>query len=223
MARPRALAAAPRADGLTAVIFFAKGLAFGFLLAATVGPMWVLCFRRTVAAGALVGLASGLGIAVADALYGAVAAFGLTAVSGFLLAQKLWIGLAGAAFLVWLGARALLAPPAPLEMAAPADAPRGYAAAFVSTLGLTLANPPTILAFAAIFAGLGLVSGSDYASATLVVLGVFLGSALWWLVLVAAAGAFRHRIGLRLARSINVVSGATILGFAAWQIAELLR
>jgi len=203
-------------------MLFAKGLAFGFLLAAAVGPMWVLCFRRTVSSGALVGFASGMGIAVADALYGAVAAFGLTAVSGFLLGHRLWIGLAGAAFLVWLGLKALLATPAPLD-AAPAAAPRSYAAAFLSTLGLTLANPPTILAFAAVFAGLGLVADADYAAAALVVLGVFLGSALWWLILVAGVGAFRRRLGPALARAINVVSGATILGFALWQIATLAR
>jgi len=203
-------------------MLFAKGLAFGFLLAATVGPMWVLCFRRTVSSGALVGFASGMGIATADAIYGAVAAFGITAVSGFLLGHRLWIGLAGAAFLVWLGLKALLAAPAPLD-AAPAAAPRSHAAAFLSTLGLTLANPPTILAFAAVFAGLGLVADADYAAATLVVLGVFLGSALWWLVLVAGLGAFRRRVGPALARAINVVSGATILGFALWQIATLAR
>jgi len=203
-------------------MLFAKGLAFGFLLAATVGPMWMLCFRRTVASGALVGFASGMGIAIADALYGAVAAFGLTAVSGFLLGHQLWIGLAGAGFLVWLGVKALVAKPAPLD-AAPAPATRGYAAAFFSTLGLTLANPPTILAFAAVFAGLGLVSEADYGAAALVVLGVFLGSALWWLILIAGTGALRRRIGPALARAINVVSGTTILGFAGWQIATLAR
>jgi len=203
-------------------VLFVKGLAFGFLLAATVGPMWVLCFRRTVASGALAGFASGMGIAVADALYGAVAAFGLTAISGFLLGHRLWIGLAGAAFLVWLGVKALVAKPAPLE-AVSSPAPRGYAAAFLSTLGLTLANPPTILAFAAIFAGLGLASEADYSAAALVVLGVFLGSALWWLILVAGIGALRRRIGAGLARAINVVSGATILAFAGWQLAALAR
>lgn len=204
------------------MIVFAKGLAFGFLLAATVGPMWMLCFRRTVASGALVGFASGMGIAAADALYGAVAAFGLTAISGFLLGQQVWIGLIGAAFLVWLGVRALRERPAPPE-AASTTAPRGLAAAFLSTLGLTLANPPTILAFAAIFAGLGLAAEANYGAAALVVLGVFLGSALWWLILVAGIGAFRRRIGPGLARTVNIVSGATILAFAAWQLAALAR
>jgi len=124
-----------------------KGLAFGFLLAATVGPMWVLCLRRTLASGALVGLASGLGIAVADGFYGAVAAFGLTAISGFLLAHAFWIGLVGAAFLIYLGLRTLFAS---TQVDQKDEAPLSLPAAFLSTLGLTLTNPPTILAFAAI-------------------------------------------------------------------------
>jgi threonine/homoserine/homoserine lactone efflux protein len=197
-----------------------KGLAFGFILAATVGPMWVLCLRRTVASGALVGLASGMGIAVADGFYGAVAAFGLTAISGFLLAHAFWIGLAGAAFLLYLGVKTLTAKP---DFEQKEEKPLGLAAAFLSTLGLTLTNPPTILAFAAIFAGLGLASTSDYAAAGLVVAGVFLGSAAWWVVLVAAAGKLRRNMGPRLFRAINVIAGVSILGFAAWQIVALFR
>lgn len=199
---------------------FLKGLAFGFLLAATVGPMWVLCLRRTLAFGAATGLASGMGIAVADGVYGAIAAFGLTAISGALLAQAFWIGLAGAAFLVWLGVKTLLARPS-----AEGEAPRpaSLAQAFLSTLALTLANPPTILAFAAIFAGLGLAASADYTSAAAITLAVFLGSASWWLILALGAGRLRARLDARLLRGINLVSGATILGFAAWQIARLLR
>jgi len=197
-----------------------KGLAFGFLLAATVGPMWVLCLRRTLASGALVGLASGLGIAVADGFYGAVAAFGLTAISGFLLAHAFWIGLVGAAFLIYLGLRTLLASPTVEQKA---ESPLSLHAAFLSTLGLTLTNPPTILAFAAIFAGLGLASSADYGAAALIVAGVFAGSAIWWVILALGAGKLRGRLGPRLFRVINIVSGVTILGFAAWQIAVLFR
>jgi threonine/homoserine/homoserine lactone efflux protein len=198
---------------------FLKSLLFGFLLAATVGPMWVLCFRRTLAQGPLAGLASGMGIAVADGLYGAVAAFGLTAVSGFLLEHATWIGLAGGAFLAYLGVKILLSNPASNGNE---EQKLDYPRAFLSTLGLTLANPPTILAFVAIFAGLGLVA-SDYASASLAVLGVFLGSASWWLLLAAGAGRLRAHVGPRLFRAINVVSGCTILAFAAWQLAAVLR
>lgn len=202
------------------MLLFLKGLAFGFVLAATVGPMWVLCFRRTVAYGALTGFVSGMGIAVADGLYGAVAAFGLTAISGFLLRYSIWIGLVGGIFLVYLGIRTLMSrPSANAETAKPAS----LAQAFLSTLGLTLTNPPTILAFAAIFAGLGLGANTDYALAAVIVAGVFLGSASWWVALAFAGGALRGQVGPRLLRVINVVSGITILGFAAWQFALLLR
>lgn len=199
---------------------FLKGLAFGFVLAATVGPMWVLCFRRTVAAGPLAGIASGMGIAVADGFLGAVAAFGLTAVSGFLLGYSFWLGLAGAAFLLYLGVKTLVANPAE---AAGVSESKSLTASFLSTLGLTLTNPPTILAFAAIFAGLGLASTADYRAAGLIVAGVFVGSAAWWLILAGAASRLRHRMGLGLTRGINVVSGVSILGFATWQLAMLFR
>jgi threonine/homoserine/homoserine lactone efflux protein len=202
-------------------MLFLKGLLFGFLLAATVGPMWVLCFRRTLAQGALAGFVSGMGIAVADGLYGAVAAFGLTAVSAFLLEHSFWLGLIGGAFLLYLGIRCLTAAPVPVD-----EIPQertSLARAFLSTLGLTLANPPTILAFVAIFAGLGLASSADYGAASLVVLGVFLGSASWWVLLAAGAGWLRNRIGPKLFRMINVVSGVTILCFAVWQLASVLR
>ena len=200
-----------------------KGLLFGFVLAAIVGPMWVLCFRRTIEQGVAAGMVSGLGIAVADAIYGAIAAFGLTAISGFLLAHSFWIGLAGVVFLGWLGVKALAAKPADLTAAADGVPSRSLGAAFVSTLTLTLANPPTILAFTAMFAGLGLAAGANYQSAALIVAGVFVGSAAWWVILVAGAAALRARLSTRLLRAVNVVSGVTILAFAAWQLAVLMR
>ena len=202
---------------------FLKGLAFGFVLAAVVGPMWILCFRRTIAQGILAGLASGLGVALADGLYGAVAAFGLTAVSGFLLQHSFWIGLAGATFLLWLGGKTLLAKPVALETSPDGAPSRSLAAAFLSTLALTLANPPTILAFAAMFAGSGLAASADFAAAGRVVAGVFLGSAAWWVILVAAVGWLRNRIRLRLIRAVNIASGLAILAFGGWQLAALLR
>jgi len=201
---------------------FLKGLAFGLVLAATVGPMWVLCFRRTLSQGTLAGLASGMGIAVADALYGAVAAFGLTAISSFLLANQTWFALGGGAFLLWLGAKTLRAKPEPVEAGEGGTPRRGLAAGFLSTLGLTLANPPTILAFVAIFSGIGLAAHPSADAAALVVLGVFLGSASWWLVLAVTAGALHGRLGPRLMRAINVVAGLVILGFAFWQLAALV-
>ena len=197
---------------------FLKGVAFGLVLAGTVGPMWILCFRRTLAHGRLFGFVSGMGVATADALYGFAAAFGLTAVSGFLLAQKFWLGLVGGAFLCWLGAKTLLSKPGDR----PAEAPAGsLAAAYTSTLALTLTNPATIFAFVAIFAGLGLASSGSYAEASLVVLGVVLGSAAWWVVLALGAGWLRMRSGPRLLRTINIVAGISILAFGVVQLVSL--
>ncbi len=198
---------------------FLKGLAFGFLLAATVGPMWILCFRRTLAHGRLFGFVSGMGVATADALYGSMAAFGLTAVSGFLLAQKFWLAAIGGAFLCWLGAKTLLSHPGDR----PADVPAGsLAVAYTSTFALTLTNPATILAFVAIFAGLGLAASTSYAEAALVVLGVVIGSAFWWTVLAVGAGWLRKRAGPRLLRAINIVAGVSILAFGIHTLGTLL-
>lgn len=195
-----------------------KGLAFGFLLAATVGPMWILCFRRTLAHGRLFGFVSGMGVATADALYGFVAAFGLTVVSSALLAQKFWLSLIGGAFLCWLGIRTLRSLPVDQSATAPASS---LAAAYTSTLALTLTNPATILAFAAIFAGLGLASSASYADASLVVIGVVLGSAAWWILLALGAGWLRTRSGPRTLRAVNVVAGISILVFGVVQLISL--
>ena len=197
---------------------FLKGLIFGFLLAATVGPMWILCFRRTLAHGRLFGFVSGMGVATADAIYGFIAAFGLTAVSGFLLAQKFWLAAIGGAFLCWLGVKTLVSRPGDRE----ADSPAGsLAVAYSSTVALTLTNPATILAFVAIFAGLGLAQSASYFEASLVVLGVVLGSALWWVMLALGAGWLRGRSGPRVLRAINVAAGISILAFGVVQLASL--
>jgi len=202
------------------VVSFLKGLAFGFLLAATVGPMWILCFRRTLAHGRLFGFVSGMGVATADAIYGSVAAFGLTAVSGLLLAQKFWLSAIGGAFLCWLGVTTLLSRPGNR----PAEVPAGsLALAYTSTLGLTLTNPATILAFVAIFAGLGLAASANYTEAALVVVGVVLGSAFWWSMLALGAGWLRKRSGPRLLRAINVVAGVSILSFGIHTLGSLLQ
>ena len=206
----------------------AKGLAFGFLLAATVGPMWSLCLRRTLAHGRLYGFVSGLGVASADAIYGFIAAFGLTAVSGFLLAQQFWFSLLGGGFLVWMGAGILRSAQRPAALSATEAAARGasgLAAAYGSTLALTLTNPATILAFVAIFAGLGLAQNASYAEATLVVAGVAIGSCAWWLLLTLGAGWLRARLhgprGPALLRAINIFAGASILAFGAVQLGTL--
>lgn len=198
------------------ITFLLRGLVLGFSIAAPVGPIGVLCIRRTLADGRAAGLASGLGAATADALYGCIAGFGLTFLSGFLVSQQTWLRLAGGAFLCWLGIKTLLARPVENRQAVP-EAPRshGLAGAYASTLFLTLTNPMTILSFAAIFAGLGLAGsgGRDYASAGMLVLGVFLGSAAWWLLLSSGVGLFRQKFSPRAMQWVNRLSGVVIAGF----------
>jgi threonine/homoserine/homoserine lactone efflux protein len=195
--------------------FLLKGLAIGFSIAAPVGPIGILCIRRSLRDGMAAGLATGLGAATADAAYGAVAGFGLTAVSGFLVGQRHWIGLLGGAFLCYLGVRTLMSGP----VAESAPGPRAsLAAAYASTLFLTLANPATILSFVVIFAAFGLGTRADYGAASSLVAGVFLGSTLWWLFLSGGVGMVRSRVNPAWMRAINSVSGAVLLAFGAYAL-----
>ena len=191
---------------------FLRGLVLGFTIAAAVGPISLLCIRRTLAEGRLIGLVSGMGVATADATYGAIAAFGLTAVTDLLVDWRRALGIVGGAFLLWLAWRTFQSVPG--EAARTEDgARRGLPGAYLSTLALTLTNPMTILSFAALFVGLG-VTGGTAAGATLLTLGVFAGSAAWWVVLVTAVGALRSRLTATGLRRVNVVSGLAIGAFA---------
>jgi threonine/homoserine/homoserine lactone efflux protein len=201
----------------TAVLL--KGLVIGFSIAAPVGPIGVLCIRRSLADGPRVGLATGLGAATADALYGAVAAFGLTVVSNALVARRLWLAILGGVFLCYLGVRTFLSAPREDAVEGPLH---GIASAYGSTLLLTLTNPMTILSFVAIFAGLGLSGSPDSRSAVALVAGVFLGSALWWLTLSTGVALVRSRMSPTWMRSVNRVSGAIIMSFGIYALFSIM-
>ncbi len=198
---------------------FVRGFFIGLSVAATIGPMAVLCIRRTLTQGRLAGLATGLGVATADGCYSAMAGFGLAFISQFLLAQQVWLRLVGGLFLCYLGGKAALAVPA-TRPAGAGGATLGRA--YVSALGLTLTNPLTILSFAAIFAGLGTGAGSGYGATVLLVLGVFAGSALWWVILTGVVAALRAQVTPRGLRWVNRASGAAILVFGVLALAGLL-
>ncbi len=194
--------------------FFVRGLLIGLSIAAAVGPMSVLCMQRTIYIGQLYGLVSGLGVATADGVYGCIAGFGLTAVTTFLINQQGWIRVIGGLFLVYLGIRTIVTKPA--ERAASAQA-NSLPGAYISTFLLTLTNPTTILSFVAIFAGIG-VGGeggarNSYLSALLVVAGVFLGSALWWVLLTWGVSLLRTRFTERWLLWINRISGCALFIF----------
>lgn len=224
---------------------FFKGLLIGVSIAAPVGPIGVLCIRRTLANGRFSGFLSGLGAATADACYASVAAFGLTFISGFLVRQQFWLGLIGGVFLCYLGIKTILVKPVSvdnlgkdqdfslnqneeIEGRGEKVVPllnyrenkkdidhRGLVSDYFSTFLLTLTNPMTILSFAAIFAGLGFANlDGNSKTAISLVLGVFLGSALWWFILSSLSNVFRARflkpVGLRW---VNWISGTIIIGF----------
>jgi len=200
--------------------FLLRGLVIGFSIAAPVGPIAVLCIRRTLAEGRLPGLASGLGAATADAIYGCVAGFGLTFISSILITQQSWLRLVGGAFLLYLGLKTFLTKPT--EQAASTKR-HGLVGAYASTFFLTLTNPMTILSFAAIFAGLGVASADgSYLNAMVLVLGVFVGSALWWLILSGLVGAFREKFNPHWLRWANRISGAIIIGFGLLALLSLI-
>ena len=197
-----------------------KGIAIGFSIAAPVGPIGVLCIRRTLSEGRTSGFASGLGAATADAVYSCIAGFGLTFVSSFLIDQQVWIRLIGGLFLCYLGVRTLLASPAKEPATAGGS---GLIGAYGSTFMLTLTNPLTILSFAAIFAGLGIADAdADYGAAITLVLGVFAGSGLWWLLLSAMAGVLRTRFNTRALLWVNRTSGIIILVFGLIALSSLI-
>lgn len=200
------------------MLFWFKGLLIGFAIAAPVGPIGLLCVQRTLTRGRWSGVLSGLGAASADAVYGCIAGFGLASLAGWLLAWQTELRLVGGMFLLYLGSRTWRTPPA-AERARVRPTRAGLLGDYLSTLGLTLTNPVTILAFLAIFAGLGLAGGSgDFAAAAALVSGVFAGSLLWWLLLAGGVGSLRGRLSPSVVVWINRASGLLMAGFGVWAL-----
>jgi threonine/homoserine/homoserine lactone efflux protein len=220
-------------DHIEMSLFF-RGVLIGLAIAAPVGPVGVLCIRRSLAYGRASGFASGLGAATADALYGSIAAFGLAVVVNLLLGQRVTFQLIGGAFLIYLGIRTIL--DRPRSLATVQDVPpvsdnksnrrtvnwRALGHDYGSTFLLTLTNPMTILSFAAIFAGLGATTVTG--GGILVVSGVFIGSAMWWLALSLATGWLHGRLaGPGFLRWMNWVSGGIILIYGILALSSLVR
>lgn len=191
--------------------FLLKGIILGFSIAAPVGPLGVLCIRRTLINGLMNGFLTGAGTATADALYGCIAAFSVTAISTFLLDNQGYLHLIGGLFLLYLGYTTFKSIPAE---AAVKPSGQGLLSAYTSAFFLTLTNPLTIMSFAAVFAGLGVgATGGNYLLAGLLVLGVFIGSLLWWLLLSGTVNTLRSKFDLKRFKWVNWFSGAIISGF----------
>ena len=194
-------------------------LIIGVAVAAPVGAMAILSIQRTLSFGWRAGMATGAGIASADALFAALAAFGVTAISEWLVSFQVPLRIIGGAGLIWLGWRALRQraqnlDEVSIETAAPIAArSMKHARFYASAAGLTLTNPMTIMAFGAIFAGAGLIAQASVQGAFVVTLGVALGSLLWWLVLVTGVWMARHALKPRAMVMVNGISGIVLIGF----------
>ncbi len=199
---------------------FVKGLILGFSIAAPVGPVGILCIQRSLNYGLGQGFVSGLGAATADAIYGAIAAFGLTLITNFMVAQTHVLGLMGGLFLGYLGLKTFRKPPADYTQVTKAES---LAGAYLSTLILTITNPMTIFFFIFIFGGIGLTeTAKSYSAASLVVLGVFTGSSAWWLLLSGGTSFIRGRLDAAKLRWVNKVAGVIIFGFGIFILSDKL-
>jgi Lysine efflux permease len=195
---------------LMMIELFIRGLIFGLAIAAPVGPIGLLCIRRIITDGRLVGFVSGLGAATADAFYGSVAALGLQALSSLIFSLNAALQIVGGMALIWIGLTTMIARPVPVSIES-TPTRRRLLSAYFSTLLLTLANPATILIFTVIFAGLGTVGKGGMG--LMLVVGVACGSALWWTLLSGGVSLMRQRVTVPILRLINLVSGLVIIGF----------
>ena len=189
---------------------FFKGVIIGVTIAAPVGPIGILCIKRTLEHGKWIGFVSGLGAATADGIYGIIAGLGLTVIIHFLTGISMWLQLIGGVFLLYLGVQMLRAKPS--HEAAKAIRGKNPLKAYLSTLFLTITNPVTILSFLAIFAGLGITT-AEY-SGVILAMGVFIGSAIWWLLLSIGIASLSRFIGKKLFQGIHYASGIVLITFA---------
>ena len=198
---------------------FAKALGIGVTVAAPVGPMSLLCMRTTLTRGWRYGLAIGGGIAIGDALYGLVVALGLANLSGFMLAHEKLLHVAAGLFLIYLGLKSFR-PEKSGDEVAKAVSVRGWRQDLATSVLLTLANPPTIVMFAAVFTALAPAGGFEPTNALATVVGVFAGSLLWWGIVVASVSGLRAAVGRDARNWIDRISGIVL---ASLGIAELRR
>lgn len=198
-----------------------QGGAIGFLVAAAIGPIAMLCIRTTLERGRIAGLAAGMGVAVADTIYAAIGAYGISFVGAALSSGESWLKLVGGIVLIGFGI--YLARKQPVTAAEEQEVPKSLTADFLMTLGLTLTNPMTILSFAGLFAGVSGLRGFQLTEIPVLLLGVFAGSAVWWVALAFVIGMIRHRISPTTMLWINRGSAAAIIGFGLYVLVEPLQ
>jgi len=206
---------------MAATLFLLKGLAIGFAIAAPVGPIGMLCIRTTLERGRIAGIAAGMGVAVADTIYAAIGAYGISFVGAALTSGESWLKLVGGIVLIAFGI--YLARKQPVNATEEREVPKSIVADFGMTLVLTLTNPMTILSFAGLFAGVSGLRGFPLIEIPALLLGVFVGSAVWWVALAFVIGLIRHKISPTTMLWINRGSAAAIIGFGLYVLIEPLQ
>lgn len=199
------------------VVLIISGVIMGLIAAVPIGPVNLICIRRSFAFGPVNGFVSGLGAALGDGVFAAITFFGLTWIAELIQSYDAIIELVGGALLVWFGVHTVLSPIAGKVEDGDKAEPGGstLVRAMVSTFVLTITNPATLIAFASMFASFrALVGGANsYVDAGFVVAGVVGGSAGWWLCLTSVIGIFHTRITDRTVRIINRGSGVLVALF----------
>jgi threonine/homoserine/homoserine lactone efflux protein len=201
------------------VELFFRGLVLGFSIAAPIGPIGVLCIRRTIAGGKNSGFVSGLGAATVDAFYSSIAAFGLTIISNFLLNQFKWLRYIGGFFLCYLGYSTFFSKPSEEKVKTHGY---GLVSDYFSTLLLTIANPTTIISFIALFASFGVLD-AGFDQSMVLVMGVFMGSAFWWFILSTVVSIFRVQFDKKWVSWSNRISGLAIFAFGLFALFGPIR
>jgi threonine/homoserine/homoserine lactone efflux protein len=205
------------------ITFLLKGLVIGFVIAAPLGPIGILCARRTLTHGRKAGFLSGMGASTADVLYGFIAAFGLTFISDFLLSYQFWLRLAGGVILCFIGVKTFMEKPDRKGFILLLEEKKRHTGMYTSTFLLTLTNPLTIFSLAAVFAGVGIVgTKGNVLSAAVLILGVFLGSVLWWLFIVGALSVFEKQLKRHELLWISRIAGLIIAVSGALALASLV-
>ncbi|AOK07693.1 LysE family translocator [Burkholderia sp. AU28942] len=207
-------------------MLFIKSVVIGLSIALPVGPIGMLCIQRSLSRGFQAGFATGIGAACADAIYGLLGALGVAGIVTAFPMLTVVLKIGGGAFLVWLAAG--IARQAPAAAAARRDVARTTVLRdFFTTFGLTLSNPMTILSFVGIFAALGPLAGPQHGTigptVALMVAGVFVGSATWWLCLSSATAALRMKMSLAFMHGLSRASAVVIAGFGAIQLVAGVR
>lgn len=200
---------------------FIDGFTLGLAVAAPIGPVGVLCIKKTLSSGLAIGLFAGFGASIAKVIYGIVVGFGLTSVSNFLINYNTYISIIGAIFLTYLGIKIFMTKPV---MNCDSVQKENKISAFTTMFLLTIMNPMTVLSFLAVFSGLGIANtASSYSNGLVLISGIFCGSMSWWIFLCSMVNLFRQKINGSILSWINKVSGIIIVTFAAMIILSIFK